>query len=144
FKQTGGVVTAGNFTVKGTYTWSGGSESGSGTTVVPAGQALNLTGNAILDGRHLSVAGTMTLVNGGLLQNGNGAVIDITSTGTLDLAGDNQLSFFGGDRPTINNAGTFKKSSGAANSFIDVDVNNSGNFRAQSGTAWFRGGFDQT
>ena len=100
---------------------------------VPANDTLTV-GSVTLDGRHLSVDGTVSMGQNSLIQTGNGTVIDVNATGTLDMAGDNQISYFGGTRPAVNVAGLLKKSAGTGTSSIDAEFTDSHITQVLTGT----------
>jgi hypothetical protein len=132
FLQSNGVLTGGDVTVNGNYSWTGGNQTGTGTTFVPQGDSLVLASGTILDGRHISVSGTMTL--SGSVNDFNGAVIDINPTGVLDIAGNVAMNYFGGPRTTLNVAGMLKKSAGTSDALLNVELNDTGPIQVNSGT----------
>ena len=111
---TGAIDGTGNLTVTGALDWTGGSMQGTGTTTIPSGAALNITGDAgKLLNRTLNNAGTTTWAGAGGVYFGDTAVFNNQAGGTFDLTSDAQ---FGGNfRGTVNNAGTFDADPGGGN-----------------------------
>src|SRR5205807_10380825 len=99
--------------------WTGGTMSGSGTTVIPSGGSLVLSGanNKLLGQRTINSSGTTSL-SGGDLWSGQGAVFN--NTGTFDVAGDASFLNNLGGSATINNTGTFQKSGGTGSTAIEI------------------------
>jgi len=95
------------------------------------------SGNKFLDARTLNLQSTATW-NGGGLGMQNGAIIN--NSGSFDMQGDLTL-FLNGGAPSINNSGTFTKSSGTGTGTISVAFNNTGTFQIASGTLNVPGGF---
>jgi hypothetical protein len=113
--QSGGTLTgAGNLTVSESYTWTGGAQSGTGTTVLAAGAQMTITSGSIAVTAGRAIDDTAT-----------GAAVNWTSGeifGTLNNPG--QL--------TINNAG---------NIYLGGTLNNTGTITwTGSGAFWFDGG----
>src|SRR5438477_10330686 len=88
--------------------------NGSGTTVIPSGGSLVLSGanNKQLGQRTINNAGTTSL-SGGDLWSGQGATFN--NTGTFDVAGDTSFQNNLGGPATINNTGHFQTSRGTGN-----------------------------
>src|SRR5439155_8925528 len=115
----------------------GGSMQGGGTTAVPSGVTLSLSGpnQKSLGQRTLSIAGTVSHT-GGVLDLGisSGVVIAIQPTGFYNLSADVDFSGAGG---TINNQGQFVKSSpgGTGTSTVTNHAfNNTGTLSVDTGT----------
>src|SRR6202011_1371677 len=89
--QSGGIL-VGSFTAPNTFEWSGGSESGPGTTTIPGLGTLTLTTGCCssnLDaGRVLTNTGTISLGASHYLYMGDGTLI--TNNGTFTM-GDNSV-----------------------------------------------------
>ena len=147
---SGGTITDnGGMTLGTTTTWAGGTLRGSATTI--NNSTMTITGastNASLDTHTLTNNGTinyapstfsLSLDNGSTVNNAgggtcpSGAVFDITSDVPIVSAGAT---------PTINNSGTFKKSSGTSTSIAAAIVNTGAVFPL-SGTMIFSS-FTQT
>jgi hypothetical protein len=135
--ETGGTLEgSANVTVSGLLTWSGGTMSGTGHTRANGPSAISQ--QSVLSGRTFDNAGTsvwtttstyyLLFYSGGVWNNLAGSTVDMQSDGTLYSDG-NTGNFF-------NNAGTLKKSVGAADfstySLIYAPFNN--NIGATAGT----------
>src|SRR6266480_4628933 len=85
----GGVGGSGTVTVSGTLNWTGGVMAGGGTTVIPSGATLAVSGPDIktFGPRTLNNSGTMSL-SGAEGRSGNGAVWNHPSSGLVDFQGD--------------------------------------------------------
>lgn len=140
----GGTVTgSGNLTLSASSSqWTGGTMSGEGTTTVGHHASLLLTGSAIkwLDGRGLDNAGEITWSGQGDLVADNAAVIDNLAGALFDVRNDASLTVFFGAAPTINNAGTFRKSAGTGTTELEAAFTNTGTVEVQSGTLQLLGG----
>ena len=137
--SNGEFAGAGSLTITNLFHWTGGQLNGpntTATTTIPAGSRWQLDGASSkhLFARTLTnnsttpvnwTGGNLYLSSGGLLVNGVGA--------TINLNGDQDLSWYAGAEPTFNNAGTFAKTGGSADGYIDTTVNNSGTMAANSG-----------
>ena len=136
-------------TVTGLSTLSGGTQSGTGTTVAQGGAAFSSTGFGFGAGRTLQLDGTSTAsgtevqinlnaVNtptAGTLMIASGATFNDQTTGSgLDIVVSN---FGGGDNGStaaVNNEGTFEKTGSATTSTINTLFNNSGTVNVEAGT----------
>ena len=144
--SSGTISGSGDMTIGTLFNWTGGILDGpdpSAETILPASSALQMAGtNKFLFHRTLTnnsvavaswTAGSTYLGYGGIFNNGVGA--------TLNLNGDQDLIWYSGAQPTFNNAGTFAKTGGTADSYIDTTVNNSGSMAANVGVlALYRDG----
>ncbi|MDH4045430.1 MAG: Ig-like domain-containing protein, partial [Gemmatimonadota bacterium] len=124
--QTGAQVTgAGTVVVRGTFNWLGGTQSGTGQTVIAGTGALSLQSSTkVLDTRTLELAGTGTWTGGGL-SGSNGAILRILTGGLLDVQANLQLANGGGAAPTLDIEGTLRRSAGTGTFFLDwplIDV----------------------
>jgi immunoglobulin I-set domain protein/List-Bact-rpt repeat protein len=122
-----------------TMNWSGGTMSGTGRTLIPAGTSLNLINGAIvtLNTRTLENGGTV-IWSGGAGMNVNFAVITNRAGALFELR--NNVSFVlqaGSSR--FDNAGTFRKAVGGGTSTFGSGVifNNYGTAEIQTGTLLF-------
>ncbi len=138
---TNGIVTGGGtLMVSGTLTWSSGTMSGTGTTAIAAGGTFTIApGSTInLSQRTLSNAGTGTWVASQAFQMSTGAIFNNSGSFDCQNAGGNLQFQTGGG--SINNSGTFKKTTGANTVSINNTGNGTGTFNntgtvsAQSGT----------
>ncbi|NET29859.1 cadherin-like domain-containing protein, partial [Okeania sp. SIO1I7] len=148
FEQTGGTLAGtGNFRVvaptpaegetpqTSSFTWSGGTQSGTGTTTIGAGTTANINGTTqkTLTQRTFNNESTITWSGTGNLSAQDGATFN--NAGTLDI--ENSQVFFGdnADGSTFNNTGTVTKSAGTgATDFADNAFNNTGTVNVQTGT----------
>lgn len=157
FQFSGGLISLkGGLSTSGNFEWSGGginvgtlTNASAGFTITGAG------GKAIQGGGTLANSGTITHVGDanllfyGYTEYGNiprDATINNLAGGTYDLQGNGGFAAGnGGNRGTINNAGTFQKSGGAGTSTIGggVAFNNTGTVEVTSGTLSFQGNVAQ-
>ena len=126
--STGVVAGSGRLTLQGPApsSWTGGSMSGTGTTLVPAGVTLNLGGGNVKDihsGRVLRNEGTAVWTGTGNMRSGNAT---LENTGLFDVQTDADISQDLGGTHQIFNTGTFRKSAGAASTDVAVTVNEHG------------------
>lgn len=136
--NTATISGSSNVLLTGPLIWTRGTMSGSGTTTLPAGHVLNLSGgttNAILDGRTFINSGTVlsTAILGGV----NGATFNNQAGAIFNAVGD--LSWTSGAVPVFNNAGLLEKTSGVS-TYVSWFLNNSGSVQVQSGTLNLNGG----
>ncbi|MCI0440376.1 MAG: hypothetical protein L0177_14775, partial [Chloroflexi bacterium] len=120
-------------TVSASMNWTGGEMRDGGKTVIDGVLAMTGAGDKNMRGsRTLEVNGTATWDNGALRIN-EASVIAITATGVFDIVGDRFVDHQFGVQPTINNAGTLKRSAGTGTATIEAFLNNSGTIQVQSG-----------
>ncbi|WP_304439300.1 Calx-beta domain-containing protein, partial [Anabaena sp. 4-3] len=141
FTLSNGTLTGtGNLTVKtgGTFNWSGGTQSGTGTTIIQG--TANLSGNAkFIDTRTIETQGTVTWT-GGDIYGANGAIWNNTATGVFDIQSDRSFYHWYGNRPIFNNAGILKKTASTGTTTIGAALNNTGLIQVQTGTLNLQGG----
>jgi Ca2+-binding RTX toxin-like protein len=142
---TGATLTGtGALTISNKLNWSGGTITGTGKKTVSG--ALNLSGYQSLDGTTLETSGATIWTGNGQFYGYNNATWNNTSTGTIDLQGDADLSNQSGG--VFNNAGTFTKSNGVTDgsdeSFSNFVFNNTGTVEVKKGKLAFNGGYNQT
>ncbi|HET9300743.1 MAG TPA: hypothetical protein VFO11_12420, partial [Candidatus Polarisedimenticolaceae bacterium] len=130
--------------VSGTFTWSGGTLTGNGTTTAPMGIAISSgTFKDLTGGRTLSTSGSIDWTGSGSVRVGGGA--KIINNGTWTLQSDAFLSDLGSAGTFANTSGaTFRKAAGAGTSQIVVPFTNAGTVRASAGTLQFGGSYTQT
>jgi phage baseplate assembly protein gpV len=125
----------GTLTITNTFTWTGGTMSGSGITVIPDTATFSISGNAnkFLDQRTLNNSGTATWSGLGSLFMSNGAIIN--NSGSLD-AQNNQSIVENIGVGTFNNSGTFTKSTVTGTTTISsgIALNNTGTVEVLTGT----------
>jgi hypothetical protein len=137
--QSGGTLAgAGTLTVSGSFSWTGGTQSGPGTTAIASGGAATInssTSALTLSGRTLNNSGAVTWSGTNALQLNDGAVWNDLSGSTF-LASNNAAVTATSGTGTFGNAGTFTKSGGAGTtSFASaVAFNNTGTVNVLSGT----------
>ena len=126
---TSGIIDSdGDLAINTVLNLTAGIFRGAGTTTVASGAAFNVDGNFLFEDNDLVNNGTLTVsadLSLGLLNtvtNNSGGVIDIT--GDFDMVG-------GGS--SVDNAGVWRKSGGASDSFSDLIVTNTGSIESQSG-----------
>jgi uncharacterized repeat protein (TIGR01451 family) len=142
--SSGALAGSSILTVTEVMTWTGGTMTGSGMTIIAAEADLSLSGGygKSLDGRVLDNQGTAAMVGTGNLDLQNGAIF--SNTGTFDLQVDLSIIDNGGADPTFNNVGVFRKSGGGGTSQVQVVFNNGGTVEAQSGTLQLTGDGDHS
>ncbi|HEX2832283.1 MAG TPA: hypothetical protein VHW00_04670 [Thermoanaerobaculia bacterium] len=128
-----GVVTPG---ATGSWFWAGGTMSGSGTTQVPSGASLTVSGAS---GKAL-ITRTISIQAGGQMNLGGSGTFNMSATGnianngTLDNLSDVNIADAGSDGG-INNTGLFKKSGGTGTtSLTNVTMTNGGTIQVLTGT----------
>lgn len=126
--------------VANALSWTGGSMSGSGRTVIPPGASLTISVPAFttfaLNNRTVENGGSTVWSGAGNLSV-NSAIITNRAGALFDAAGSGNM-FFGGGAPRFDNGGTFRKLSAGTTSLINL--NNSGQAQIQSGTLSLDGG----
>ncbi len=142
FTQTGGTVEGGGtLDVSGALSWTGGTMSGSGSTVVLSGASGAVKGGVTLAVRELVNEGTTTLENGGWLHMAEGA--EIKNTGTFKTnTSDGWDGFYpeGSGAPSIINTGVFEKAAGSSETEILVNFENHGTVSQKTGLLLFERG----
>ncbi|MCI0439857.1 MAG: Ig-like domain-containing protein, partial [Chloroflexi bacterium] len=141
FAMSGGTL-AGNGAVRvsGDFSWTGGQMNGPGKTIVDG--ALTMTGTAdknVRFGRTLEVNGVASWDNGALRFN-EASAINVAEGASFDVVGDRFVDWQFGVQPSINNAGTMRKTAGTGNFDVESIFNNSGVFEVQSGILLLDGG----
>ncbi len=143
-----GVLTgAATLEVTSSLTWSGGTMSGSGKTVVAAGAsgAIESSGAVALSERTLANAGTLTLSEGSMSVSANA---EIDNSGTFYVDADAPASEWfshgvlksDGSHSWIHNTGTVKKTAGSQYSQIQIEFDNAGTVESNTGQLIFSGG----
>lgn len=150
--QGGGTVSgAGNLTVTGSSSWTGGSQSGTGSTTYGDTLAISGPGLKVLVGsRTLNLQGTTTW-NGNTASNNNairfwnGATINNSGTFNDDNPFDSFIEHNVGGPHAFNNIGTFNKNANTT-TLVDSGVafNNSGTVNVNNGVFLPGGGGTST
>lgn len=129
----------GTVNLGGTWMWTGGSMSGTGTTIVTAGQTLTMSGASAktLEQRQLQIqsSGTFNLGGNGTFNLTNGA--SIINSGTVDNSSDLTISYGGGSVVAIQNSNLFRKSASVGSttlSGVSFSNNAGGTLDIQTGT----------
>ena len=128
------------FTTTVAFNWTGGTMSGAGITVIPAGGQLHIGG----------VNATKVLMNRTINNNGS-AYVDGTGTGTLylgsgaafnnngyfEIRNNDNILYISGSNASFNNNGTLERTIGAATTILgnsNLQFNNSGTVNIYTGT----------
>jgi hypothetical protein len=135
---------AGDLTVTGSFTWTGGTMTGAGHTVARGGLAMSTSSNLTrLDGRTLDNFGTAVWTGSSALPFANGARLDNLAGATFEVWADAGITTSG--LPSLfSNAGTFRKAASSGITTVEIPFNNSGAVEVQTGTLELRGGGDST
>jgi RHS repeat-associated protein len=135
--QTYGTLTGtGTLDISGSLSWTGGTMSGSGSTVIEPGASATLKGGTQLTKRQLDNEGTATLTNGTFLNMSEGAQLENSGTfktNTTEGWDGFQYNPEAGPAPSIINTGTFEKTAGSAETEVKVDFTNDGRVMASAG-----------
>ncbi|MDP7449612.1 MAG: hypothetical protein QF689_13555 [Candidatus Latescibacteria bacterium] len=138
FSQSGGTLNgAGTVTLTGTATWTGGTQSGAGNTTVQSGTTLTITAaaNATLDTRSMTNDGTIVFIGASSYYLNNGAALTNNAGATVDIQGTAVNLFPLAGTGSIDNQGTFLKSSSAGTSIVTVFFDQTGgSLDVQTGT----------
>jgi len=131
----------GRLTISGTGTWSAGTMSGTGATIIAPGAAFTITdpvaavslNNRTLEngGMVLWSSGGIIGINNGVITNDVGAVFEVLRPGSFN---------YGGGLPRFDNAGTFLTQSNTATVFESTAFNNYGTINLASGSLLSLGG----
>ncbi|MGE5608849.1 MAG: hypothetical protein ACM359_06330 [Bacillota bacterium] len=135
----------GKLLVSGPMTWNSGVMKGTGTTSANAPLAIAGKNTKIIDGRTLEVASAATWMDSGNISMGSATTVKVLPGATFDIKTDadlNRTSRFV-SQLKLENAGTFRKSSGSAVTQIDAAFANTGTVEALTGTLHFTGGYTQ-
>lgn len=137
WQHSNGTLTgAGVLRLAGTgHTWTGGSMSGTGTTRIPAGSVLTLSGvgSRTQDTRLVEISGTLNYAGGAAWSMSNGATARTMPGSLMDIQGDGQINWSSGAQPVIDNQGTLRRSAGTGVHQLDPIVNHSGSMQVQTG-----------
>ncbi|MFH0980732.1 MAG: immunoglobulin domain-containing protein, partial [Planctomycetota bacterium] len=119
----------GDTTVSGFFTWTAGTMSGSGRTICNGGMSLSGGDNKFLSARTLEIGGTAPAVwTSGYIYVNEAAAIEINPGAAFDIRTDAgyNISRNAGNRGTITNHGTFRKSVTNTATSVDPVFNNNG------------------
>jgi fibronectin-binding autotransporter adhesin len=140
--SSGNLGGMGDFTVAGAFDWTGGMVSGTGSFSAASGQFGG--GLKQLDGRTMTINGSLNFGGVDWLDMSNGAVLTVNGLASLDTSAIN-TSFFGinsvsGAASTVNFLGGITKL-GAQPFDLAVQANTAGTVRSQVGQLAFDAGF---
>jgi cell division septation protein DedD len=136
---SGGALGGGDaFTATGSFTWSGGTMAGTGTTVIGAGATLLITGSSSI------YLNTRTLTNqGSVVWNGSNDLWEqgtalFNNAGTMTIQNNQSLRIYNWD-PIVGvmNSGTVIKTGATGTTTIGVPFSNSGTVGVESGAVSF-------
>jgi Domain of unknown function DUF11/PKD-like domain len=139
---TGGTIGGTDaMTLSGTWSWTGGTLTGTGSLAINNGASMALTGatSKSLSQRAITNAGAITW-SGGSLNSGLGATLTNQSGATFDIQG--ALSIFtnlGAPNMTVTNAGTITRSTATGTSGINAMLTNNGAVNVTAGTLQLAG-----
>jgi hypothetical protein len=125
----GTISGPGNLVIKGLFTWTGGTMSGTGTTFAQGGILLNGSSSETLDVRTLNNPGHALWTGNNNIGLSDGAVINNLATGHFTVQNNQNLSGNG----VFNNLGTFTKSIAVSTTTISTQFNNSGTVQISTG-----------
>jgi hypothetical protein len=137
------TVTANNL-----MNWTGGTMTGSGRTIIPAGVTLNVANPALvfIQTRTLENGGTILWTGAANLGLSSGAVITNRAGALFHVQSPASFTLNGFENGRIDNAGTFRKSAstGTTTTGGAVSFNNSGTVDIRSGILAATGGYTST
>ena len=141
FQQSAGTFSgAGAFTVLTSFDWTGGTQSGAGSTISSGTLTLSGAGAKTLTTRSLINNGTVNLSGAGGLTTSNAT---ITNNGVFNATDEADVAGSGSGGFTNSATGTLNKSGAGTTSAFYI-FSNAGTVNAASGTLNFGNGFTQT
>jgi hypothetical protein len=141
FQQTTGTLTGTKtLTVLTSFAWTGGTQSGAGSTIIGGTLTLSGAGTKTLNARTLINNGTVNLSGVGGLTTSNATV---TNNGVFNVTDDADVAGSGSGGFTNSATGTLNKSGAGTTSTFYV-FTNAGTVNAAGGTLNFGNGFTQT
>jgi hypothetical protein len=138
----GNLTGSDTITVSGMLSWTGGTMSGTGSTIANGGIAISGTPGKVLNGRTLTNNGMATWSGGTLTAQGS-AVINNPVTSSFDIRGDVTLNVSTGSG-TFNNGGMLVRTTTTGTATIEIPLSNTGTVDVQSGTLRFTSTYTQT
>ena len=133
---TGTLTGSQSISITTAFNWNGGTMSGSGTTTIPGASTMTLgSAGMVLDGRSLSIAGTLNVNGSNYFYMQNNA--SLTNTGLIDFLGDGGIYQNGAlGTMSITSSGTIRKSggTGASNLAMPLIATSGAQILGQSGT----------
>ena len=142
--QSGGTLTGSDsVTASNSYAWTGGQQSGSGSTEIPSGATLDITGPdpKTLDMRTLNNAGTANFTGGTLFLNNSALFSNI---GTFNAQNSTAISSNAGISGSFDNSRNLNRSGAGTTTTVSVPFNNTGTAQINSGTLALTGGGNST
>ena len=140
--QNATLTGAGTLDVSSSFTWSAGTMSGSGSTVILPGASGSINSGDVLTGRSLVNEGTTTLVasSGATITESEGAQFKNSGTFKANAESGPPEIKKGPGTSSIVNTGTFEKAEGTGTTEVAVSFENLGTATSQMGTLIFAGG----
>ncbi|HKS22368.1 MAG TPA: LamG-like jellyroll fold domain-containing protein [Thermoanaerobaculia bacterium] len=118
---TGTLTGTQNIAVTTAFNWNGGTMSGAATTSIPSGSVMTMGGGGFLDGRTLSVAGTLNFNGSNYFYMQNNA--SVINTGLIDFLGDGGIYLNGAlGTMSVTTSGTIRKSGGTGASQVQIPL----------------------
>jgi hypothetical protein len=144
FNQSGGALGGSTLVMPlSAMSWSGGTQSGSGRTLIPANVTLTIANPAgvFLSGRTLENAGTVVWTGNTIQLSGSALITN--RAGALFEARNAALFGFGSGTPRFDNAGTFRKTAPGTTTFSGggVALRNYGTLEILAGIVSAAGGY---
>ena len=135
--ELGNLTGIGQLKINGTLNWSSGSMTGSGTTLISSGGALNISGAGLkqIMTRSIINSGTITWTGAGSIDAAF-TTFQNAASGIFDMQSDAGFTSFA---YMFLNSGTLKKSAGAGTSSFQATLKNFGTVVASSGTLALNG-----
>lgn len=142
--SSGNLSGSQDVTVGSAMNWSGGTMSGSGRTIIPAGVTLNIPGTPTLNTRTLDNAGTILWTGGNFAV--SGAVITNRAGALFEARNAVGLNYLASPGSRFDNAGTFRKSisTGTTTVFAGMAFNNYNTVDIHAGILAVNGGYAST
>lgn len=142
--DSGVLTVAGALTIINSFTWTGGTMSGTGSTTLASGSLFTISGAAdkALAGQTLNLGGTTTWSDKGSLIFANKAAINNQSGAQFLIMNDQSIQGSG----RFSNAGTLVKTVGTGTTSFDTGIafaNDGGTVDVESGTLRFAGDYTQ-
>ena len=140
FSQVNGTIDGtGDLTITGSMSWTGGTQDGSGETIIAPGATATLVGNQKNLLRDLTNQGTLNWAAAGVSQP-TGVTLTNAATGVFNIQLATARGWGGPNSGTVfDNQGTVSHTSDQLAILYHV-FNNSGTVDVTDGTLWFRGG----
>ncbi len=139
--QSSGTITgAGNLSITTALSWTGGSESGSGTTTFPAASIATFAGGTLGLNRNFVNAGTINWTTGNV-GGFSGSGVTLTNNSIINVSCVSDCFFSGNSTPnTLVNNGTLNKSQASNLSFSNAAFTNVNTLHLNGGQITMGGG----